>query len=306
MSRIQIFLRGMLMGAADLVPGISGGTVAFISGIYLRLIHALQAIHPRLLPLWHQQGIKKVLEACDALFLFTLLAGILTSVALFAHLFSWLLAHYPYPLQGFFFGLVSASALVLAREVPQWKLHYLLLLFLGGLLSLSLAWLLPALGDLSPLTFFVAGMIAICAMILPGISGSFLLLIMGLYAPLLQAVRDVNWMLLGAFALGGIAGLLAFAQILGWLFARFRYATFAFLFGFVVASLKHLWPWQLLSRYRLTDEGQMIPLETHLLLPWHYSQVTAGPNFLFSVILMMIMGWGLVIWLARQAPRSLT
>lgn len=306
MTQVQIFLRGMLMGAADLVPGISGGTVAFISGIYLRLIAALRSIHPRLWLIWQQQGTKKVLEACDALFLFTLLAGILTSIALFAHLFSWLLAHYPYPLKGLFFGLVSASALVLARQVPQWKLHYLLLLFVGSLLSSSLAWLLPALGAFTPMTFFIAGMIAICAMILPGISGSFLLLIMGLYAPLLQAVRDVNGMLLGAFALGGLVGLLAFAQILGFLFARFRYATFAFLFGFVVASLKHLWPWQLLSRYRLTDEGQMIPLETDWLLPWHYSQVTAGPDFLFPVILMMIIGWGLVIWLARQTPRSLT
>ncbi|WP_416884883.1 DUF368 domain-containing protein, partial [Marinospirillum sp.] len=161
MTRTQIFLRGMLMGAADLVPGISGGTIAFISGIYLRLIEALRSFHPRLLLLWRQQGFKKVLEACDALFLLTLLGGILTSVALFAHLFSWLLTHYPYPLNGFFFGLVSASALVLARQVPQWKLHYLLLLFVGGLLSLSLAWLLPALGELTPLTFFIAGMIAI-------------------------------------------------------------------------------------------------------------------------------------------------
>lgn len=291
------------MGAADLVPGISGGTVAFITGIYQRLINSLRSFNLKLWPLWKKQGFTGVLNATDAYFLIPLLAGILSSVLLFSHFISWLLAHYPLHLNGLFFGLVLGSAAILYRQMTDWKPTQLLFMVFGALLATSLSQLLPSIGSTSPLTFFFAGMLAICAMILPGISGSFLLLTVGLYGPLVEAVKAFNLTILAVFVGGAGLGLLTFSHLLGWLLDHYRAATFATLFGFVLASLKHLWPWQFLTSYKINQQGAMLPLETQMLPPWSFTEITSYASYPLSVSFFMFAGLALVTYLAsREKP----
>lgn len=296
----QIYLRGILMGAADIVPGISGGTVAFITGIYERLINSLRSFDLTLWSVWKKSGLKGVYKAVDATFLITLIAGILSSVLLLSHLISWLLASYPLHLNGLFFGLVVGSAVIISREMGSWTLHQLFFMFLGTLLASFISLVLPSIGSITPLTFFIAGMIAICAMILPGISGSFLLLTLGLYGPLVEAVKAFNLVFIAAFAVGAGSGLLAFSHLLGWLFDHFKAATFAVLFGFVIASLKYIWPWQFLTSYKINEQGKMLPLDTQVLLPWKYSQITELPSHQLSVLILMLLGLLAVIYLASR------
>lgn len=297
----QIYLRGMLMGAADIVPGISGGTVAFITGIYERLINSLRSFDLKLWAVWKKDGLTGVLKAVDAIFLSTLFVGILSSVLLLSHLISWLLASYPLHLNGLFFGLVVGSAIIIAREIESWSLSQMFFMLAGALLATFVSLLLPSIGSITPLTFFFAGMLAICAMILPGISGSFLLLTLGLYGPLVEAVKSLNLIFLSAFIAGAGSGLLAFSHLLGWLFDHYRAATFATLFGFVLASLKHIWPWQFLSSYRISEQGKMLPLETQVLLPWKFSEITGHSSHQISVAILMLLGLLGVIYMSSRS-----
>lgn len=297
----QIYLRGMLMGAADIVPGISGGTVAFITGIYERLINSLRSFDLKLWAVWKKDGLTGVLKAVDAIFLSTLFVGILSSVLLLSHLISWLLASYPLHLNGLFFGLVVGSAIIIAREIESWSLSQMFFMLAGALLATFVSLLLPSIGSITPLTFFFAGMLAICAMILPGISGSFLLLTLGLYGPLVEAVKSLNLIFLSAFIAGAGSGLLAFSHLLGWLFDHYRAATFATLFGFILASLKHIWPWQFLSSYRISEQGKMLPLETQVLLPWKFSEITGHSSHQISVAILMLLGLLGLIYMSSRS-----
>ncbi|NLW05091.1 MAG: DUF368 domain-containing protein [Pseudomonadaceae bacterium] len=296
----QIYLRGVLMGAADLVPGISGGTVAFITGIYPRLINSLRSFDLKLWAVWKKEGFAGIFKAVDAVFLVTLLAGILSSLLVLAHLISWLISSFPLHLNGLFFGLVAGSAVIISREMGGWTLSQLFFMLLGAFIATFISLLLPSIGSITPLTFFFAGMVAICAMILPGISGSFLLLTLGLYGPLIEAVKSFNLVFLGAFAAGAGLGLLAFSHLLGWLFDHFKAATFATLFGFVIASLKHIWPWQMLSSYRMSEQGEMVPLETQVLPPWAFTEITNQSSHLLTVLLLMLVGLLLVIYMGSK------
>lgn len=293
----QIYLRGIAMGAADIVPGISGGTIAFITGIYARLINCLRAFDWRLWGILRRDGVRGVLRAVDAGFLASLLGGILTSILLLTHLISWLLLTYPIPLYGFFFGLVAGSGIIVYREIRTWRLSLLAYILFGAFLAYALSAWLPSVADPTALTFFVAGAIAICAMILPGISGSFLLLVMGMYAPLIDAVKSLQVLFVGSFALGAGSGILMFSHVLGWLFEHYRSATFATLFGFIIASLPHIWPWKSAS-----TTGH--PLDAQAITPWQYSDLSGQPHQLWLVIILALAGWFLVLYLAKQQPNT--
>lgn len=290
----SIYVRGILMGAADTVPGISGGTIAFITGIYERLIYSLHQLGWPALQHWHQQGIKSAWRYIDGTFLATLLAGVITSIITLAHLVSWLLETYPLQLNGFFFGLVAGSALLLGRQIDHWGVRRLAAILIGALVARSLPELLPQLGNSSNSIFLIAGMIAICAMILPGISGSFLLLTMGLYAPVLNAVKSFDIGPILFFATGCGLGLLAFSRLLNWLFAHYHGATFATLLGFVIGALPQVWPWQWVERYRISTSDQWTVLDQTPILPWQYSDITLQSADYISVILLMSLGFILV------------
>jgi putative membrane protein len=245
--RPGVFVKGMAMGAADVVPGVSGGTIALVSGIYEELVETLAGISPKLLLVWKQEGFVSFWQAGNFTFLLTLLTGVFASIALLASGLHWAMQHYPVPLWSFFFGLILASIWLVSQRVPAWNFSRFLLFMVGMGTALVIV-MQPPLGtpeDSGALVFLLAGMLAICAMILPGISGSFILLLLGMYSPVLQAVHEREWVLLLSFVTGCAIGLLSFVHLLRWLLECWHDAIIVLLAGFMAGSLYRLWPWHI-------------------------------------------------------------
>ncbi len=242
---IGLFARGLAMGAADIVPGVSGGTVALMTGIYDRLIRSIVAIDKDCLALLLSGRVRAVWHRVDGAFLLPLLLGILTAIFTLASTIHWLLDAYPQPLWAFFSGLILASGLLLLRdEVVLNRVDRVACFSLGVALAVTIAYL-PTVSLLSGLSgLFVAGAIAICAMILPGISGSFMLVLMGMYAPVLAAVRQIALTELMVFAAGCVTGLVSFSKLLDKLLRSHRMSAMAFLCGVLMGSLVAVWPWR--------------------------------------------------------------
>ncbi|WP_341707154.1 DUF368 domain-containing protein [Halopseudomonas sp.] len=299
-----IFLRGVAMGAADVVPGVSGGTIAFISGIYDRLLAAIAACTPDKL-VWLLRGrIADTWRAIDGAFLVTLLAGILSSIATLARLITYLLANHGLLVWSFFFGLIVVSVYLVGREIPRWNLAAIVAAMLGGAFAYLITVASPLALSMTPLNVFLGGCIAICAMILPGISGSFILLLLGLYSGVLQAVKSADFGLLGLFALGCVTGLLSFARLLSWLLRHARSVTLAFLTGLLVGSLNKVWPWKQTLSWRVNSHGEQVPLQETNLLPHQYAELTGEPSLWQAGLALMVLGVVLVLlleWWGRRA-----
>lgn len=232
------------MGLADLVPGVSGGTIAFISGIYDELVATIAGLDRRLLGALREEGVRGAWQAGNLGFLAVLLAGIGTSVFTFAGLLHWLLANRPVELWAFFFGLVAASVLLVGRRVADRRAGIWTLAAAGAVLAAVITSLPPLVRSDAPLFLAAAAAVAACAMVLPGISGAFILLLLGAYAPVLAALHSLDLVRLACVSLGVVAGLLAFSRVLRRLLARHRTPTLAVLAGFLVGSLNALWPWK--------------------------------------------------------------
>lgn len=246
-ARLLLFLKGMAMGAADTVPGVSGGTIAFVCDIYQELILSIQRCNLEALGILFRQGLKPAWAHINGSFLMTLLLGILSSALLLANMVSYLLANYNYQVMGFFIGLILASSLFLRRQVTVWDPGKLSLLLVGILLAVLIN-LLPQSTEKSAAWFvFFSGAIAICAMILPGISGAFILVLMGSYETVLAALSDLDFALLFLFAAGCVVGLISFSNLLAYLLKNFHEKTMAFLLGTLIGSLYGIWPWQVLG-----------------------------------------------------------
>lgn len=243
MQFLNWFIKGLAMGAADVVPGVSGGTLAFILGIYSRLLAAISAINLHALRLFVTGQWRACWRHIDGTFLLVLFSGVIVSIFSLAALISWLLEHRPVPLWAFFNGLIIAALPMLLKSV-KWSLWRSVLFAWGLLLALLIAMLNPATLQPANWMFFFAGALAICAMILPGISGSFILLLLGMYAPVLLAVRELQLTIILLFAAGCLVGLLSFSRLLNWLLKHYHDATLALLTGVVVGALYRLWPWQ--------------------------------------------------------------
>ena len=241
-GKIILFLKGMAMGVADSVPGVSGGTIAVISGIYEPLINALRRCNPMALSvLWHK-GPAEFWRSIHGPFLLTLGMGILLSLLLMANTVLYLLDNHRIQVMTFFMGLVLASCWLLRREAGVWNVATLALFILGFILTAATAVLNPAAGSESLIYVFFSAMVAICAMILPGISGAFILILLGVYEPVLDALRSFNLSVVLVFAAGCAIGLLSFSHLLAWTFHYYRKQTYAILTGMLAASLIVLWP----------------------------------------------------------------
>ena len=276
-----VYARGLAMGVADVVPGVSGGTLALITGIYEQLITALAGLHPRLFSVWWREGFMAFWRAGQFGFLFSLLAGIVTSIVLFARLMGWLLAFYPVPVWAFFCGLIAASVWPVWHTLREHTRREYLMFVAGGVAAATIS-LLPGLGHISlhPVVFLLSGALAICAMILPGISGSFILLLLGMYVPVLEALRHGQWLNIAAFAGGCAMGLLSFVHLLRWLLRRWHDPIMALLAGFMAGSLVKLWPW------RLTPE---LATREQWLWPSHYAEL-AGSAMVPQALLALVAG----------------
>ncbi|NKB66048.1 MAG: DUF368 domain-containing protein [Candidatus Latescibacteria bacterium] len=241
---ILLALRGFCMGAADVVPGVSGGTMAFILGIYEELLAAIQAVNPSLARRLLQGRWREALDGFPWAFLAVLLTGILLAIATLAKGLSWALHHHPAPVWGFFAGLVLASIAVVQRRIERWNGGLLVVAALMGLALYGLVGLVPAATPEAPWFLILSGALASCAMILPGISGSFILVLLGKYHYILEAVVARDLGTLGLVALGCGLGLVSIARLLGWLLRRYHDITVAGLTGLLVGSLRALWPWK--------------------------------------------------------------
>lgn len=279
----DIFLRGMAMGAADLVPGVSGGTIALITGIYGRLVQAISRCDMTAIGLLMTRQWGAFWQRIDGRFLLLLVAGIGSSVVLLARLIRDLMLSQPLPLWSFFFGLVLASVLLL-KGGSNGSWHNRILAGLGCLLAGSLA-LMPPNELLSGyIGLFFGGAIAICAMILPGISGSFLLLLLGLYPTVITAISEFDGAILGVFAAGCVAGLLAFSRFLNWLLNQYQGQTLSVLRGFLLGSLLALWPWQHTLVSLLDRHGNERVLQRQPVLPQTFAADGGDPQVLLCVI----------------------
>ena len=293
MNALLTYLKGIAMGAADVVPGVSGGTIAYLTGIYQRLLDAIHAAGGSMWVALQRDGIAAAWKAVDGWFLLALLGGIGTSVVSLSKLVLWGLESHPLIVWSFFLGLILASLRMLARDLKgSW-----VALIVGAVLGFILSSMPAGRAELSPVFTFFAGFLAICAMILPGISGSFILVLLGAYEPVLESIHERDLTTITIFGTGAILGLLTFGRLLRWLFQRFERVTVALMTGFIAGSLTKVWP------FRGSRGGWELPispsawqLETGLDIPW-LGIVTA-------VALGAALVLGLDAWAQSRQPKS--
>ena len=241
---LSITAKGLAMGAADAVPGVSGGTIAFISGIYEELVTTISNVNLSLFKTLKSDGFSAFWKQLNGNFIVALLTGIAISFVSFMRLAKYLIESHPIYIWSFFFGLIIASVLYIGKQIKIWNIKVIISIILGALLAFYIT-TIPALGtNDNPYFLFIAGAIAICAMILPGISGSFILVILGAYKALSDAVHDFEIKKLALFISGAVVGLLSFSRLLKWLFKHYENTTLAVLTGFIVGSLNKIWPWK--------------------------------------------------------------
>jgi len=259
---MTITLKGIAMGAADVVPGVSGGTIAFITGIYEELVTTISNIDLNLLKAWKTGGFWNMWKKLNGNFLLALFTGIAISIFSLMKLMSFLLETYPILVWSFFFGLVLASVWYIGKQIPKWKLIHIISFVVATVLAYLITTMTPAGETQSLLYLFFCGSLASCAMILPGISGAFILVLLGAYKQILEAVSNFDFKVIFAVGLGAIAGILSFSRLLKWLFNRHEYLTLSILTGFVFGSLNKIWPWKKTLRVMDKNTGEILSFST--------------------------------------------
>jgi putative membrane protein len=298
---LVITLKGMAMGAADVVPGVSGGTIAFISGIYEELLTSISSIKFSSIKLLKDKGFKVFWETINGNFLAALLVGIFISILSLAKLISWLLENEPILVWSFFFGLVLASILFIGKQITKWSILAVLFFLVGASIAYYITTLQPLISEnSSPLFLFLAGALAICAMILPGISGSFILVLLGAYKPVLDAIHDRDFKLLAILGSGAVIGLLSFSKVLKWLFNHYKNLTLAVLTGFILGSLNKIWPWKETLTWRTNSHGIEVPFNEQSISPFSFE----GDAQLTMAIVLAIIGFAVIIILEKVAKLS--
>ena len=293
---LKISLKGMAMGAADVVPGVSGGTIAFISGIYEELITTISGVNLGLLSTWKANGFKAMWDELNGNFILALFAGILVSIFSVMRLANYLLENHPILIWSFFFGLVVASIWFVGKQIPKWTWKIVLALVIGAAVAFYIVSLPPLSASNSYLFLFFAGALAVCAMILPGISGAFILVLLGAYKSITEAAHDFDLKTIGIVGVGAVFGLLTFSKILKWLFVHYSSITLAVLTGFIAGSLNKIWPWKETLETAMYGEKEVVLKEASV-LPWNFD---GDPQTFWSVALMLA-GFFLILGLEMLA-----
>ena len=289
------------MGGADVVPGVSGGTIAFITGIYEELINSIRAINPKSIRLLVHGNFREFWQVINGNFLMTLFAGILLSIKSLASLMTYLIDHYPIQLWAFFWGLIVISSIVVLRQIHQWSVGVVI----SGLIGIGLAILITSLSpshtsDGLPM-IFLSGILGISAMILPGISGAFILLILGKYKLIVEAVNEVDLLVLVTFLAGCAIGLITFVRVIAWLLKKYHNQAVALLAGFMMGSLNKIWPWKEVIEYRMDRHGQQIPYIDHNILPNRFFELTGQDPLILQAFLFMVIGFLIVVVIEKIA-----
>lgn len=302
---VALMLRGMAMGGADVIPGVSGGTIAFITGIYEELIRSIKSVNATFFKTLFKQGIPAAWQSINGNFLLAVVTGILISIFSLAKLMSWLLANHPMPVWAFFFGLILGSAVYIGRKIEKWTWKIVLLLLTGTAVAYYITIASPAATPEAYWFVFLSGAIAFCALVLPGISGAFILVLLGKYEFMLNAVRDFQVSIIAVFAAGGVIGVIAFSNVIAWLFKKFHNATLAILSGFMIGSLNKLWPWKKVLETRINSQGVEVPFLEKSISPARFAELfSSDPRYfdyfghqpnLLTIIGSAIAGLALII-----------
>lgn len=293
-SYLLLTLKGMGMGAADVVPGVSGGTIAFIAGIYEELVNSIKSINLNALKLFFSGKFAAFWKAINGNFLLAVVLGIGISIFSLAKGLEYLLHHYPILVWSFFFGLILASAIYVGGSIKKWKAGTIIAGIAGVVVAYFITAISPAEANITWFFIFISGSIAICAMILPGISGSFILVLLGMYEFILGAVSDLNIPVLLVFIAGALIGIIAFSNLLSWLIKNYHNLTIATLTGFMIGSLNKVWPWKEVTETFIDRHNVVRPLTERNILPATYENLTGNQAWLAGALLLAIVGFGLI------------
>jgi putative membrane protein len=294
---LVLILKGMGMGAADVVPGVSGGTIAFITNIYEELINSIKSFNLKALKLFFSGKLNAFWKSVNGSFLVSILFGIGISIFSLARGLKYLLDHYPILVWAFFFGLIVASAIYVARSIKKWNAGAVIAGIAGIITAYFITVISPAEANATSWFIFLSGSIAICAMILPGISGSFILVLLGMYKFILGAVGNLEIATLLTFLGGAAIGLIIFSNILSWLLKKFHNLTIAVLAGFMIGSLNKVWPWKKVAETFIDRHGDVKPLIEENILPGTYEQITGNEAWLPAAIVSALVGFSLIFFI---------
>lgn len=309
-----ISFKGIAMGAADVVPGVSGGTIAFISGIYEELVASIDNLSLSFFKVWRKEGIKAAWRSINGSFLLALFTGIAISIISLAKLIKWLLVNETILLWSFFFGLVLASIIYIGKQIKQWNVGMIMALVLASIVSYYITILEPFASPDSHLYLLFCGFLAIIAMILPGISGAFILLLLGAYQTAIMTVDDLVQSILtgnftlfkeaflrfGMLGLGAIIGLKTFSKVLNWMFKHYKNMTLAILTGFMIGSLNKIWPWKHTMSWRTNSHGEEVPFMEESISPFNFD----GDNKLVFAIILIVIGFLTIALLEKFSHKS--
>lgn len=287
------------MGAADVVPGVSGGTIAFITGIYEELIDSIKSVNTNALKLFFTGRIAEFWKSINGNFLISVLLGIAISIFSLAKGLGFLLHNYPILVWSFFFGLIVASAIYVARAIKEWTPGTIIAAVAGVIIAYFITIISPAEANTSWLFIFMSGAIAICAMILPGISGSFILVLLGMYSFILTSVGNLNIPVIVVFMAGAAIGIIAFSNLLSWLLKNFHNLTIGILAGFMVGSLNKVWPWKKITGTFIDRHGEEKILSETNILPETFEQLTGNSPMLLSAVLLALVGFAFIFVIER-------
>jgi len=292
-TTFRLFTTGFIMGSADIVPGVSGGTVAFLMGIYEELIQSIKTISGKIPQLIFQRKFKEAWQTIPFAFLLPLGFGLLTAILTLSNVVSYLLETYPQYLWSLFFGLVVATICVVRKRVVTWNTHDFIAMAVTAIFTYFLVGAVPVETPNTLFALFLSGVVAICAMILPGISGSFLLVIMGKYEQVLGAVTNRDILTLVVFGFGTVVGLSLFSRVLSWLFKKHHDIVIALLIGFMIGSLRKVWPWKEVVTTRINSHGDIVPLLENNIFPQQLN------SEVLLCLGLAIIGFGLVFVLDK-------
>ena len=313
---LTIALKGIAMGAADVVPGVSGGTIAFISGIYEELVESIDNIKLSAFKTWKAEGFKAAWKSINGWFLLVLFSGIAVSIFSLAKGIKWLLSNKPILLWAFFFGLVLASILYIAKQITTWNYKVILAIFITSIVSYCITLAEPFASPDSNLYLLFCGFVAIIAMILPGVSGAFILLILGAYQTAIDTINNLlegvttgnmdlfkdaflKFIMLGT---GAIIGLKVFSKALNWMFKNHKNITLAILTGFMIGSLNKIWPWKKILTTRINSHGETVTLTDKSISPFYFQ----GDNEIVLAIGLIVFGFITILILERLSPKKTT
>jgi putative membrane protein len=294
------------MGAVDVIPGVSGGTIAFISGIYDELLHSIKAVDVEAIQLLLKFRFADFWKKINGNFLIVVFAGIGTSILSLAKVVIFLLKHYPILIWSFFFGVIIISAPLVLREIKKWNLSTGLSFIMGLAIAYSITILEPTQTPNHLWFIFICGVLAFSVMILPGLSGGFILLLIGKYQYIITALIEPNGTVVLIFISGGALGIIGFSRIMTWILDTYHHITVALLSGFMLGSINKVWPWREVLEYATDSKGEQVAVFDKSILPWNYLSVTGKDPQLFQAIFMIALGVFMVVLIEKIAARLKT